>query len=693
MKRRKNLTLILFVLILILSACKDSEVKDEIITDKEECIKVEKEVGIDIAFVLDSSGSMQKNDSGNLRIDKVKVIVKEMTDEDRALVISFDKEAKLLTEHITDDKDVIISALNKIPSDQKYTNLAAGINLAIDEFSKNDNQNQKIIIALTDGENAGETDEITEKTDQYTYTHSLAASNQNIIIYTIGLGNDIDEDLLENVADITGGKYFHTEDNFGLEEVYRNVVEELKCLPVEKAKEDDKKYILFEDNNLKQFINELLGFKAEYNLTKEDLSGLTELSFNSLAENSISSLEGLQYAVNLKTIILNNQNIADLSPLVNLTNLEKIEINNNDLGLINILTDEEKQLYANYLVEKQNEETTLKLVNGKILDANKDGKLDLVLIYSGQCEIPDYECIYIEIITNDVGKAKVLYDTKQYSNDAQNHVFDVGGDISHNSIYINNTKSTFELVINTSGGSRANHAEYYQYIKLDKNKNFSYSATKLYASYCPPGDDECEDINSIEEIQGNIDLEYVLDIIEKRKMVITIDDENSFFNQLYQFATVQLITKESLMPQEGMILSYEPSFTEERGTFVVYKDNQYTLLMPQEEMMYTYGYFEDENHISMGVDATDWIFFDFDYSMIGAPKEEDNVGFNMFPPEFGYLKEISSSKSITVKAGTLKNVTIFHTDTGYRLYFAPGYGLVKIENDTGKTVTELIEVK
>lgn len=203
---KRGSILILFSLILILSACKSSETKDEIIANQNECVKVEKESGVDIAFVLDSSGSMQKNDSENLRIDKAKVIVEEMTDEDRALVISFDKEAKLLTENTTDDKEVIISALDKIPSDQKYTNLAAGLNLAIDKFVKDDNQNPKIIIALTDGENAGETNEITEKINYDTYNHSLVASNQNITIYTIGLGNDVDEELLKNIASTTGGE-------------------------------------------------------------------------------------------------------------------------------------------------------------------------------------------------------------------------------------------------------------------------------------------------------------------------------------------------------------------------------------------------------------------------------------------------------------------------------------------------------
>lgn len=155
MKKLKIIVTTFLMATLFTAGCKDKATEDLILseteTETDECVKFQKEAGVDIAFVMDSSGSMQKNDPGDLRIEKAKVIVKEMMPEDRALVISFDKEANFMTNELTDDHETIISALNEIPSDKKYTDLAAGLDLAINEFEKVGNMNQKIIIALIKG--------------------------------------------------------------------------------------------------------------------------------------------------------------------------------------------------------------------------------------------------------------------------------------------------------------------------------------------------------------------------------------------------------------------------------------------------------------------------------------------------------------------------------------------------------------
>ena len=89
------------------------------------------------------------------------------------------------------------------------------------------------------------------------------------------------------------------------------------------------------DEVLEGVIRDALG-KGSGDLTCSDLAGLVEL----LSDNDgISNLEGLQYAVNLETLLLSNRtddpngnNVTDLTPLRNLTKLDRLDIEGNGLS-------------------------------------------------------------------------------------------------------------------------------------------------------------------------------------------------------------------------------------------------------------------------------------------------------------------------------------------------------------------------
>ena len=53
----------------------------------------------------------------------------------------------------------------------------------------------------------------------------------------------------------------------------------------------------------------------------------------------------------------------------------------------------------------------------------------------------------------------------------------------------------------------------------------------------------------------------------------------------------------------------------------------------------------------------------------------------------------STTKTVTVKAGTFKNVVILRYPSGSRVYFAKGIGILKIADKNGKIFTELASVK
>lgn len=153
---------------------------------------------LDIALVIDSSGSMGWNDSSNLRIETSKLFVDKLQENDRGAVVDFDDYAYLLS-GFTSDKEALKTALNRI-DDNGGTAIYNGIIKALEEFETNGRDSVKNMIVLTDGE------------DNYSYNYNSLlqrAIDNNIIIYTIGLGSSVDTSLLTNIATTTGGKYYH----------------------------------------------------------------------------------------------------------------------------------------------------------------------------------------------------------------------------------------------------------------------------------------------------------------------------------------------------------------------------------------------------------------------------------------------------------------------------------------------------
>jgi Ca-activated chloride channel family protein len=91
---------------------------------------------------------------------------------------------------------------------------------SLDERVKSESGNtiqSKVIILLTDGEN--------NQGDIDPRTAADMAAAMGITVYTIGAGLQIDEKTLQEIADITDGKYFRATDTESLEEIYAKIDE------------------------------------------------------------------------------------------------------------------------------------------------------------------------------------------------------------------------------------------------------------------------------------------------------------------------------------------------------------------------------------------------------------------------------------------------------------------------------------
>lgn len=158
---------------------------------------------IDVAFVIDSSGSMSGNDSRDLRKTLTSEMIKKLTENDRAAVVDFDDYARVFSE-FTNDKNVLQSAVKRIDSSGGtaiYTGIGSALNLFDSIATDDDSDKLKVMFVLTDGE---------DNYTSYDYSNLVQrAVAGNIQVYTVGLGTSINEALLKDIAAKSNGKYYH----------------------------------------------------------------------------------------------------------------------------------------------------------------------------------------------------------------------------------------------------------------------------------------------------------------------------------------------------------------------------------------------------------------------------------------------------------------------------------------------------
>ena len=213
--------------------------------------------GIDIVIAVDISSSMLAQDLKPNRLEALKSVATEFINDrinDRIGLVIYAGESYTKTP-VTSDKEVVINSLTEISFDgiiDDGTAIGMGLATSVNRL-KDSKAKSKVIILLTDGvNNSGFIDPSTA---------ADLASTYGIKTYTIGLGTngnarapvalnpngsfrfgitkvEIDEDLLNEVADKTGGKYFRATDNRKLEEIY-DEINKLEKTEVEEIKYSD----------------------------------------------------------------------------------------------------------------------------------------------------------------------------------------------------------------------------------------------------------------------------------------------------------------------------------------------------------------------------------------------------------------------------------------------------------------------
>ncbi len=198
--------------------------------------------GIDIIIAIDVSASMLAKDLRPNRLEALKSVAAEFINgrpNDRIGLVEYAGESYTKTP-ITSDKSIILKSLKSIEYNtiiEGGTAIGMGLATSVNRL-KDSKAKSKVIILLTDGvNNSGFIDP---------KMASDLAVEYGIKTYTIGLGTngmalspiaikpngtfqygrvqvEIDEDLLKEIAEATGGKYFRATNNEKLKEIYKEI--------------------------------------------------------------------------------------------------------------------------------------------------------------------------------------------------------------------------------------------------------------------------------------------------------------------------------------------------------------------------------------------------------------------------------------------------------------------------------------
>jgi Ca-activated chloride channel family protein len=204
----------------------------------EEFSKVDTE-GIDIVLAMDVSTSMLARDLTPDRINASKDIAIEFISQrpsDRMGIVVFAGESFTQCP-LTTDRATLINLMKEVQTDiiEDGTAIGNGLATAVARLKDSDAKS-RVVILLTDGvNNSGEVSP---------QMAAEIAKTYGVRVYTIGVGKEgmapypvmtpwgvqvqnmkveIDEELLKEVAESTGGRYFRATDNTKLAEIYSEI--------------------------------------------------------------------------------------------------------------------------------------------------------------------------------------------------------------------------------------------------------------------------------------------------------------------------------------------------------------------------------------------------------------------------------------------------------------------------------------
>ena len=188
---------------------------DSSYSHKEFDVALNKSGKIDAVLLIDASRSMQRTDPQRLRIQGAKLFLRFLSEGDRAAVIVFEKDTKILAP-LTQVTPEFLAGLDKqidsIVDEGNFTDLYTPMIEAFRILSPESRPDtQKCVILLSDGQmdphpSTGSIEQLTQKLKEGDLPQ---LREQGIKVYTLALSGEADRSLLADLARLTGGLHWY----------------------------------------------------------------------------------------------------------------------------------------------------------------------------------------------------------------------------------------------------------------------------------------------------------------------------------------------------------------------------------------------------------------------------------------------------------------------------------------------------
>ena len=203
---------------------------------------------LNVAFVLDKSGSMYANERANYLKKALREVGQYLKPHDMARVIFFDTEAYEVLHSRNDHMENLAFVIdNYQPKGQ--TNIYKGLRLAVERLQSTKYQNQpKKVVLLTDG--------LGQTPPKKVIGYVADQQQQGISFSTIGVGNTINQGLLKYIAETGNGRFSYADSSIRLSKQFLKNVKHAFSYAV-----SDLKVEVYHDDKL--LFSQLHGYPAQ----------------------------------------------------------------------------------------------------------------------------------------------------------------------------------------------------------------------------------------------------------------------------------------------------------------------------------------------------------------------------------------------------------------------------------------------
>ena len=194
----------------------------------------EDKLPLDTVVIMDSSGSMKQNDPKQLRKPAAKLFISLLDTDDRLSVVSFSSQAWPITylTQLATEKQLkqALRATDKVSHKGMQTNIHSAISKGIEFLKDSDQINREpIIILMSDGQmDVGNTEQSAQLRKQIFEDLLPQLIEHNIKIYSIAFTEASDQELLQEIAEATDGRYALAASDDILHKVFSKIFEQTK---------------------------------------------------------------------------------------------------------------------------------------------------------------------------------------------------------------------------------------------------------------------------------------------------------------------------------------------------------------------------------------------------------------------------------------------------------------------------------